>query len=431
MNKLISILVILVSSSSLFASDLYRVKGIPVDDTLSIRENPDVNSKKIGEVPYNFFGISIEKCQKFNLAKEPKEWCKIVDNVGWLAKKYLEKSNEPNAQDEQYKNKWYKVIKHKKGEYLNVRKGMGTQYKVMGELPYNAENILVFSCVQKTNTSNWCWIIKVSDDITGVMTGWVSSKYIEKIQKNQVKNSKTNDEIKKAEEYNQIALEAYHNKDYPKSIEYYEKSLAINIKVYGENHKETAMSHQDLGSLYLSIGDYNSSIKHYETGAEIVMNVCQPDDPLYIQFLANLSNYYSLTGDYKNAIASYTALAIILKKLNNLEVLYQVYGNMALMYQNAGNYSEAIANSKKSLNILLKNYPKEKNLIADGLNTIGTLYYQNGDYKNSLLNYNKSLKVYSDNNNTKALISIYNNLGLLFYNIKDYSSAMRNYKKSS
>jgi len=183
MNKLINFLIILCYSSSLYASGVYRVTNIKVNDTLSIRKSPDVRSKKVGELPYNFFGISIEKCEKFNLENQPKKWCKIIDDVGWVAEKYIEKTDKPNAQSEQYKNKWYKVIKHKKGEYLNIRKGRGIEYKILGKLPYNSENILVFSCIQKVNKTSWCWILKVPDNISGVMTGWVSSKYIEEVQK--------------------------------------------------------------------------------------------------------------------------------------------------------------------------------------------------------------------------------------------------------
>jgi len=82
------IIFIILMTNIVLAYNIYQVKDISKNGTLSIRENPSINSKKIGELPYNFWGLDIEQCIK--------DWCKISYNMGWVAKKYIERKDSPS-----------------------------------------------------------------------------------------------------------------------------------------------------------------------------------------------------------------------------------------------------------------------------------------------------------------------------------------------
>jgi hypothetical protein len=79
----------------LFAS----VTGVAEDDTLNIREKPNSQSSKTGELPPKAF-IGIEKC----LSTQNSTWCKVYqitqqfyegyNKPGWVNAKYLKPSNK-------------------------------------------------------------------------------------------------------------------------------------------------------------------------------------------------------------------------------------------------------------------------------------------------------------------------------------------------
>ena len=55
------IIFIILMTNIVLAYNIYQVKDISKNGTLSIREKPSIHSKKIGELPYNFWGLYIEK----------------------------------------------------------------------------------------------------------------------------------------------------------------------------------------------------------------------------------------------------------------------------------------------------------------------------------------------------------------------------------
>ena len=55
--------------------------------------------------------------------------------------------------------------------------------------------------------------------------------------------------------YNNIGLVYANQGDYPKALEYYEKSLAIYLNVYGENHPYVAVLYECLYYIYTKLGN--------------------------------------------------------------------------------------------------------------------------------------------------------------------------------
>jgi len=290
----------------LHSTETYRVYGVNSSDTLSLRSKPSSDSKKIGELPYNFFGLGIDKCIEVTKGNN---WCKIANKMGWVSKKYIEKSNATSQQEEAYRDKLYQVIKHKENEYLNLRKGIGSEYEVLGELPYNSKNIFIQSCLQRKGRSSWCYVIKFPDETSGIMLGWLSSNYISEIKKESVADiQKKEKKLQNIQEYNQKALNAYSNREYQDAIAYYKKSLVLTKEIFGEKHRETALSYQDLAVLFTNIGDYERSEQYFDMAMNITAEVCTPDDILYIQLIANYANLKGNTGQYKEAQAYYDVL---------------------------------------------------------------------------------------------------------------------------
>ena len=52
--------------------------------------------------------------------------------------------------------------------------------------------------------------------------------------------------------------------DYNKAIEYYDKSLAIQLKVHGDQHPSTGQSYSNLGIVWSGKGEYDKAIEYFE-----------------------------------------------------------------------------------------------------------------------------------------------------------------------
>jgi tetratricopeptide (TPR) repeat protein len=52
--------------------------------------------------------------------------------------------------------------------------------------------------------------------------------------------------------------------DYKQALEYYQKSLAIQIKLFGENNDDVADSYNHIGICYNNLGYYEKSLENYK-----------------------------------------------------------------------------------------------------------------------------------------------------------------------
>ena len=154
----------------------------------------------------------------------------------------------------------YKVVNISSSETLNVREETGTVYKILGELPYNAKNIIVASCEKNDAAKKWCNIQY------GSLKGWVRAKYIAIDREDETTNAQ--------EGFYNISLnQLFFQVNYPTSIKANEKvMLSAILKNRGATSK--------VGGINLSFPqrplldytiDYSNfdSIKTYKIGTKI------------------------------------------------------------------------------------------------------------------------------------------------------------------
>ena len=118
---------------------------------------------------------------------------------------------------------------------------------------------------------------------------------------------------------------------------YYEQALAINRKVLGEEHPDTAQSLNNLGALLRATGDYAAARPYYEQALAIRKKVLGEEHPDTASSLNNLGALLRATGDYDGARPYYEQALAIRKKvlgeehpdtaqsLNNLGDLLRVH----------------------------------------------------------------------------------------------------------
>ena len=147
-----------------------------------------------------------------------------------------------------------------------------------------------------------------------------------------------------------------------RSIEYYERSLNIQIATLGENHDhvlllqdtETSTLYNKLGSAYDSKGEYDRAIEYYER---------------------DLKTHLATLGENHPDTAA-------------------LYNNLGSTYDSKGEYDRAIEYYERALKITLA--PGPWNYTADSYNYLGNTYKKKGEYDRAIEYYEKARHIWAD-----------------------------------
>ncbi len=109
----------------------------------------------------------------------------------------------------------------------------------------------------------------------------------------------------------------YHSKrDHEKALSYYKKSLRILVNVYGKNSINTADIHYNIGELYEDKKEYDTSLTHYQKSLKAYMSILDNNDLKITKLNLRIANIYTKkekNKDFKKAI-SFLDQAIIANK---------------------------------------------------------------------------------------------------------------------
>ena len=78
---------------------------------------------------------------------------------------------------------------------------------------------------------------------------------------------------------NSIGLALYQLENHKKAIEYFEKALAIDLKIYGDEHPTVAIRWNNLGGAWDSLGEYKKTLRYYEKALKIFKATLGPNHP--------------------------------------------------------------------------------------------------------------------------------------------------------
>ena len=165
-------------------------------------------------------------------------------------------------------------------------------------------------------------------------------------------------------------------------------------------------AHKLLCSIYEEQGNYDSAIELY---AKLIdMN---PNDAIYH---SNLANIYYLKGDIKEAVSFYQTAISLNPNKNWTSIIAQTLGY--IFHESKDNFDAAIS-AYQSASLL---NPTDVDIYI----SLGSAFYDKGDYANALATYRMALEV--DPNNAR----IHCNLGFLLWGKGKIEEAVKEYEKS-
>ncbi len=200
------------------------------------------------------------------------------------------------------------------------------------------------------------------------------------------------------------------------AISFYEQALAIDRKVFGDEHPKVAIRLNNLGMAWSGLGEKKKAISFYEQTLAIDRKVFGDEHPNVAISLNNLGMAWSDLGEKKKAISFYEqALAIDRKVFGDEHPKVAIrLNNLGLAWSDLGEKKKAITFYEQALAIVSKVFGTEHPYVANCLNNLGMAWKQLGEVKKAISFYEQALaidrKVFGDEHPNVAIRL--NNLGM-------------------
>jgi tetratricopeptide (TPR) repeat protein len=185
--------------------------------------------------------------------------------------------------------------------------------------------------------------------------------------------------------------------EYRKAIEYHEKSLAIQERLYaGRDHPNTAASLNNLGIAYRPLGEIRKAIEYYEKSLAMEEHLyAGRDHPDIAASLNNLGNAYYSRREYRKAIEHHDKALAMEERLyagRDHPAIAQSFNNLGVAYEALSEHRKAIEYHEKSLAMRERVFAgRDHPSIARSLNNLGAVYESLRDYLKAVDYYERSL----------------------------------------
>ncbi len=173
---------------------------------------------------------------------------------------------------------------------------------------------------------------------------------------------------------------------YNRAYEIYNLTLTNNIRLFGDNSTEAAISYSDIGVVYWQKGEYDKALEYHTKALEIREKVLGSEHPNTASCYNNIGSVYSDKGEYDKALKFYIYALEISEKVLGIEHPYTAtsYNNIGVVYNDKGEYDKALEFYIKALEIREKVLGSENPDTATSYYNIGVVYRDKGEYESAI-----------------------------------------------
>ena len=227
----------------------------------------------------------------------------------------------------------------------------------------------------------------------------------------------------KAHYYNQLGYTKDNQGDCTKALEYYKKTLEIELRIHSADHPSLATTYNNIGQVYQCMKQYSKALLCYEKGLEIQLKNRSADGQQKLAVLCNnIGTVCDKMQEFDKALMFYEKVLKIKSEIypDNHPTLITTYSNIAGTYSSKGEHSKAISIYDKSLDICAKSLPSNHHLLAICLVNIGHAYVAVKEYSKALAHFERALKVYQDSSSAESdtIKIVQNNIKVLREKLK-------------
>jgi len=200
------------------------------------------------------------------------------------------------------------------------------------------------------------------------------------------------------------------NDENEEALALYTKALKVQQNLFGNNHEETAVSFNNIGSSYGNLNQLDKAIENYKISLAIKEKVLNENHPSCARTINNIGALLFKQGDYKSALEHHLR-ALEIRKIALFENhihMAQSYNNIGLCYKRLGDNEEALVKFQKALEINIESQGEGHPDTAATFNNIAGCLETKGDPYGAIAEYKKALAIHKslfgeDHPRTKAI----------------------------
>lgn len=208
------------------------------------------------------------------------------------------------------------------------------------------------------------------------------------------------------------------------AIEYYRRSLVLATSV--ENTDLILRIANNLASEHMYNGDYSLALKGYLENIELAQ--IHGNKTMESILNENIANLYVSQKDYDQAIYFFERVENINKSIGNNITSAQTMSNLAYTYTEMEDFKPALININKSIEIFKNN--EEWDWLAYSYMVKGRIYQMQKKHSLALYWYDKSKVLHKDIQDERGIIDLYNGLAEANFALKNDSIALEYALKS-
>lgn len=233
---------------------------------------------------------------------------------------------------------------------------------------------------------------------------------------------------------NQEVNSLYSQGNYGQAVIIARQALGVAEKIFGPEHRNVAISLNNLAWLYRTQGQYAQAESLFRRLLVILEKALGPEHPDVAETLNNLAALYAAQGQYAQAEPLYKrSLAIREKALGpeHLDVA-QSLNNLAVLYNTQRQHAKAEPLYRRSLAIIEKARGPEHPSVAASLNNLGAFYQAQDHYAQAEPLLRRSLAILEKARGPEHpdVAETLNNLAELYQAQGQYAQAEPLYKRS-
>ncbi len=219
--------------------------------------------------------------------------------------------------------------------------------------------------------------------------------------------------------------------DFPKALNYCFKSLKIDEAI--GNKKGVAKIYANMGSVYYGIQNYSKALEYYDKAAKMYEEAGNFTDLAIVN--RNKAGVYNSLKQPEKALLYYEKATVLCEKSKNKALQARILSDISLVYYNSEDYDKAIEKCYLSLKAIPKD-KEDKQTIGFSYGVLGDSYIEkakgNGHkmmyLDSALFNLNKAVKIHQQLRSNRDLAYDFSSITQANKLKGDFKSAIASYE---
>ena len=221
----------------------------------------------------------------------------------------------------------------------------------------------------------------------------------------------------------------YQMENYSGAIQSFQSAIDVAIRLFGEEHPDTAQSYFILGEIQHASGDYLSALQSKQRALDMRVKHFGEEHPDTAQSYLSLGVTQHASGDFLSALQSGKRALDIRAKLLGQEHpdTAKSYFFLGITQHNSGDYSSALQALQCALDMRVKLFGEEHPDTAQSYLSLGVTQHASGDFLSALQSGKRALDIRAKllGQEHPDTAKSYFFLGITQHNSGDYSSALQ------